>query len=306
MEFSFLQLTDYNDLYTIAVGLSMAYIWVEAKSDNVSSVLPFFNFLRKIGRALINKVLNKKTKHQQEEEELSTQITYYVDSKLLQDETRGALKHIKIKVEEDLAKVKALGDEINERMKYFTRAEFLHVLSFDCFLFGLFLLIIGPVESVQHYDIDRYIVVMNGFMTLALLHCLFHESFDLKNRLLPARKVVHSFGFFVTLIITVYFVPDFDFDDNQWWRGFFLFYSLLICFIGFIAYTFYSFLACLILFFVYSVKIWRLSLSRIREEHEHELNLYRQELDEADKKLKSRKLKENEFQVNGEPIQTNC
>lgn len=303
MEYSFLQLTDYNDLYTIAVGLSMAYIWVEARNNNTSEVLPFFNFLRQLGRTLINKVLNKKTRHQQEEEKLATQITYYVESNVLKDETKGALLHIKRKVEGNLLKIKAIENDANEKMQYFTRAEYLHVISFDCFLFGLFLLLLGPIESVQYYNVDKFVVWMNGFMTIALLHCLLCEFLGMKDSWLTPRKLTHAMLFLCSIFAVLFCIPEFDFGNEQWWKAFSLFFSLTMCYIGFIIYTVYSFFACSILFVVYYIKISCLSLAKVEEEYKADLELYRHELDEADGKLKDI-LESAEFQVNGVPIQT--
>ena len=66
------RLVDFNDLFVIAIGLSMTYVVFEGKRQS-----SFFHILSKITETLKNWVLEKKTKPQQQEEAVIAKIDYY-------------------------------------------------------------------------------------------------------------------------------------------------------------------------------------------------------------------------------------
>ena len=71
-----LGLVDFNDLFVIAIGVSMAYIVIESRQSG----RPFFSILSKITNMVQKMVLDYKTKPQQNEETVISQIKYYLSS----------------------------------------------------------------------------------------------------------------------------------------------------------------------------------------------------------------------------------
>lgn len=301
MEFSFLQLTDYNDLYTIAVGLSMAYIIVEARMVGKSSSLPFFSFLNQLSTSFMEWIIDRKTQPQQKEEQTTARITYYLDSGLLTDRIAGALEHIKNKVRDNLIKVQQLDDRSKERMLYHTKADYLHVISFDSFLFGILLLVIGPIESVHFYNVDSIVCCMNIFMTLSLLHCIVSDKLKIYSGWFKPRKLVHTLSFIVFLLLSIYLLPTFELSEYPYWHSFNLFYALSMCFMGFIAYTICAVCGCSWVCVCSIRQIWNMSLSHVASEHESDLQRYSDELAEVDEQLN---VGSSDFQINGDSTQT--
>ena len=93
-----LQLVDFNDLFVIAIGMSMAYVVVEKDTS-------FFSILSHITALVKNMTLRKKMKPQQQEEAVISRINFYLNSGLLPDTTRGALNLVSKKAEEVMKKI---------------------------------------------------------------------------------------------------------------------------------------------------------------------------------------------------------
>ena len=184
-------------------------------------------------------------------------------------------------------------------MNYHTKADYLHVISFDSFLFGLLLLIMGPVESAHYYNVDHIVLCMNLFMTLSQLHCLISDRMEIG--IFKPCKLIHTFLFIVVLIISIYMIPEFDLSEYPHWRSLNIFYSLAMCFIGFIAYTFCAVLGCGCACIASSINISKMSLTHIAEEHAEELKRYSNVLEEIDAQLN---VGSSDFQINGDSTQT--
>lgn len=301
MEFSFLQLTDYNDLYTIAVGLCMAYIIVEARVSNEASSLPFFNFLSQMSTSFMEWMINKKTKPQRAEEQTISRISYYLESGLLTDKIAGALEHIRNRVLDVLEEIRQLEQKSKERMDYHTKADYLHVISFVSFLYGILLLVMGPIESVHYYNVDHILLGMNVFVTLSLMHCIISDKINLKTGFLKPRKLFHTLFFVIVLFVSIYKLPCIDLSTSPYWHSFNIFYGLVMCFVGFIAYTVCSVIGCGWVCFSSTYIILRMSLEKVAKEHADELKRYSSVLEEIDNQLN---VGSSDFQINGDSIQT--
>lgn len=284
-----LELVDFNDLFVLAVGLSMAYVIFEGRRE-----YSFFYVLSRITETLKYWVLDMKTKPQQKEEAIIAKIDYYLKSGLLKDETKGALDLVSRKAKEVVGKVHELEAWSERKLRFHTKTSFLSVISYDCFLFGLFVLFAGVFQHKCGTCVDGLLEVMLLSVSVLLLHCLWFERLEMDcrwKRILGPGLVLHSFIFVGALIWGTFhreitLLPFLD-------AGVLPVYCAVACFIGFIAYLVMNILSNIVLAVIISVKISLLKISENAETHRTDMERYREELDDIDNRLKEDDLSEN-------------
>lgn len=170
-----LSLVDFNDLFVIAVGVSMAYIVIESKQTGKS----FFSILSKITQVAQTMILAYKAKPQLKEEAVISQIKYYLSSNKLNEQTRGALGLVCDKAEEVMQSVNQLEEWIKHKMKFHTKTDFLSVISYDSFFLGMFVLFIGALQNKCEIQCNGLVEWMLLAMFFSLIHCLIYERLEI-------------------------------------------------------------------------------------------------------------------------------
>lgn len=282
------RLVDFNDLFVIAIGLSMTYVVFEGKRQS-----SFFHILSKITETLKNWVLEKKTKPQQQEEAVIAKIDYYLKSGLLKDETKGALGLVSQKAKEVVNKVHKLECWSDSKLKFHTKTDFLSIISYDCFLFGLLVLFIGVFQNKCNIYINGLLEIMLLGILFLLLHCLLFERLEINRKwkkFLQPGFVLHSLIFIIALVSGIYcnkiLSPTFG-------EGVLPICSAIACFISFIAYLITNILSNFVLSIIILGKIFFLKISANAKTHEEDVKRYQQELDEIDNRLKEENLSQN-------------
>lgn len=144
-------LVDFNDLFVIAIGLSAAYMLIKTEQRNgaeeVIKVGRFYTILNKITDSISKWTLNSNSKILNEVSKAQQIVDYYDKDESLDKDTWKVLrefleKHVK-SIEERMERVKKWKGESLYR---WGRANYFHVLTFDCFCFGIIMLIIGAFE----------------------------------------------------------------------------------------------------------------------------------------------------------------
>lgn len=282
-------LVDFNDLFVIAVGLSMAYVFFEGNRQS-----SFFHILSKITNVLKNWVLEWKTKPQQQEEAIIAKIDYYLKSDYLKQETQGALKLVSQKAKDVVRNVHELESWSERKLKFHTKTDFLSVISYDCFLFGIFVLFAGVFQNKCQVYIDGLLVVMLLCMLLLLLHCLVVERLEINNKwekFFEPGFVLHSSILIIALIVGVSYNNELDFFCKI--KNALPICCVVVCFIGFIAYLVMNIVSNIILSGIILYKIFSLNISSNAKTHEEDMRRYQDELNEIDDKLKRENLGQN-------------
>lgn len=285
---SHIQLFDYNDLYVIAVGLSMAYIVIETKGNT-----SYLNILTKINTAFKDWLLNLKTLPQQKEEAIITKIDYYLTSGLLEERTAGVLSSISNRAQKEVNKIKNIEQWVITKSAFYTKADFLNIISCDCFLFGLFVLFIGTFQHKENVHIDGLLQIMLSTMCLLIIHCICFDRLKLRAKWLNLLKPsipLHTFFFAIALIIGTKHIdqPFISNIDSGW----LVVISVFTCFSGFIIYLILNILSNIILAIEILYKILSEVSPQKGTEHIQELNEYENELNKIDKALKDNDLSE--------------
>lgn len=292
------QLVDFNDLFVIAIGLSMAYIIFEGKQQS-----SFFHVLSRITETLKNWVLDKKTKSQQREEAVITRIDYFLKSKLLQDTTQGALELVSKKAKEVVDKVHELESWSDKKLKFHTQTKFLSIISYDCFLFGIFILFVGVFQNKCSIHINGLLEIMLLSIVVLLVHCLGFEKLENNKRwqkIFGPGFILHSLVFIAALWFGLcnkdksYFSLD---------NGILSICCSVACFIGFIAYLLMNILSNLVLVVIILIKIGLLKISTNAKDHENDVKRYGKELNEVENKLKKEELLQS-IDISGGSIRT--
>lgn len=293
-----LQLTDFNDLYEIAVGISMAYIVVESKAGKAS----FFSILTKITASVRDWLLHHNTKPQQEEETVIARIDYYLASGLLREETKGGLKNISKRAAKEVRKIKKLEKWTEWKLKFHTKTDFLNVISCDCFLYGLFILLAGAFQDKCNAEVGGLVLTMLAAMAALLIHCLWFERMELSGWKKIVRPSIPLHCLLLSAAIAVGFsrfsIPAFVGNHVL------AVMSVFACFIGFIAYLLANLLSNAVLSVVILVKILRLGVStKNAKSHNEEIDEYKEELDDIDRQLGAAELA-TDFSMTADEAQT--
>ncbi len=277
-----IQLVDYNDLFVIAVGISMAYIVIEIKGCK-----SYLSILAKITTAFKDWLLKLKTKPQQAEEAIITKIDYYLESGLLNERTIGALSNISARAKKEVNKIKYIEQWTVNKLKFHTKADFLNVISCDCFLFGIFVLFIGTFQNKECMNIDGLLQITLLAMNLLTLHCIWFERLELQGKWITFIRPnipLHALCLLIALIFGIKYM-DQPFISNID-SGLLAVISVFTCFIGFIVYLLLNILSNIILAIVFLFKILFGISHKKGKEHSQELREYDEELNEIDQRLK--------------------
>lgn len=293
-----LQLSDFNDLYVIAVGVSMAYIVVESKVGKAS----FFSILSKITTSVKDWLLHRNTKPQQEEEAVITRIDYYLSSGLLSEETKGGLKNISKRAAKEVGKIKDFEEWVSVKLKFHTKTDFLNVISCDCFLYGLFVLFVGAFQNKCGVDVDGLVLMVLIALAILLGHCLWFERLEMSGwkRFVRPSIPLHCLLLFVALVIGLSrFNITVSFGSQAIAVS-----SAFACFSGFLAYLLANIFSNAVLSIIILVKILLLGISTKKaRSHNEEIDEYKEELDVIDRQLDEADLAK-EFSMTADEVHT--
>lgn len=293
-----IQLVDFNDLFVIAIGVSMAYIIFEGKQQS-----SFFHALSRITETLKNWVLDIKTKPQQREEAVITRIDFFLKSKLLKDKTQGALELVSKKAKEVVDKVHELESWSDKKLKFHTQTRFLSIISYDCFLFGIFVLFAGVFQNKCCIGINGLLEVMLLSMLVLLVHCLWFEKLEMNKKwqkILGPGFILHSLVFITALWFGL---CNKDMSYICLDKGVLPICCSVACFTGFIAYLLMNILSNFVLAVIILFKISRLKISTNAKDHENDMKRYNNELNRIENQLKEEKLSQS-INISGGSIRT--
>lgn len=289
-----LLLVDFNDLFVIAVGVSMAYIVIENHRGGHS----FFSILSKFTNIVQSLVLDSKTRPQQNEEAVITKIQYYIGTDLLKETTKGALDLVCRNAMDVMNDVEELESWFKGKMAFHTKTDYLNVISCDSFIYGLFVLFVGALQNKCNFVYDGLLEWMLFFVLLGLFHCLIYERLEIENRFTRITQP----NIFLHCLLAVGFLfigivcremPFFHFSN-----GCLAVLSVIASFIGFITYLFTTLVANILLMIVMLIKILNLKIDKKVKDQKDNISRYRKELDLIDAKIKNEKL-DSEFTVTG-------
>lgn len=179
-------IVDFNDLFVIAIGLSAAYMLIKTgKQGNTEDVLNgkfyavlnnIISSIRKWAFNLHSQTVNKIIKAQQIAD-------YYDKDESLDKGTWEPLKNLLEKhvrsIEDRMDKVKKWNGESLYR---WGRANYFHVLTFDCFCFGIIMLIIGAFEHSRGLDPAPLLHWLLYAMVFLSILCIVYEPINIDTK----------------------------------------------------------------------------------------------------------------------------
>lgn len=275
-----LQLVDFNDLFVIAIGISMTYIVVDARRRSTS----FFGILSKMTKYVSAKILARKEKSQQAEEAVISRIKFYLESNLLEAETKGALKLVSDKANEVMNAIRDFDARMQKDIGFHTKTDFLGVISCDSFFFGLLVLFVGAFQRAGCVWVDGLIQMMLFFMAFLLVHCIIFEHIKINSTLLDwlkPRIFTHSIILIIGILCGISIGGLLPLDG--YWLAI---SSIIACFIGFIAYFIMNLLANIVLFGIMLCRMHKLDIMTNAKSHSADIDRYGNELEKIDSQLK--------------------
>lgn len=290
-----LALVDFNDLFVIAVGISMAYIVISRKDDkhnNESKEMDksFFRFLSIITDKCQTFVLNIKTKKVQNEESVITKIQYYLNSKKLNEQTVGALDLVCKKAQEVKDKINDLESWFKEKLFKFTKTDYLNVISYDCSLFGLFILFVGALGGNAESNYCGLIEWMLLYVCVGAIHCLLFERIIIENRYLLWSRPSLLFHGIAACVFLVIGIKHNNMSLLHISSNCLIFCSVGACFIGFISYLIVTIIANLFFLIIMLVRIMFLKVRKNVIQQQDDIKRYQEELDKIDNIIKREEL----------------
>ena len=180
-------LVDFNDLFVIAIGLSAAYMLIKTEQRNsaeeVIKVGRFYTILNKITDSISKWTLNSNSKILNEVSKAQQIVDYYDKDESLDKGTWVPLKNLLEKhvrsIEDRMDKVKKWNGESLYR---WGRANYFHVLTFDCFCFGIIMLIIGAFEHSRDLDPTILLHWLLYAMLLLSIFCIVYEPINIDTK----------------------------------------------------------------------------------------------------------------------------
>lgn len=294
-----LLLLDFNDLYVIAVGVSMAYIVIERRNGGKS----FFSFLSKMTNIVQSIALDYKTRPQQNEELVIAKIKYYLNSDKLLETTKGALNLVCQKAEDVMESVTNLEKWFKHKMAFHTKTDYLNVISCDSFIYGLFVLFVGALQNKCKVEVSGLLEWMLLFVVIGLFHCLVFERLEVSNKYLKIFQpniFLHVIFAILFLIVGILYHDSPVLTISVGWLSIF---SVIASFVGFITYLTTTLIANVILMVVMLIKIFSLKIDENVKQQRDDINRYQEELDAIDQELKNEPL-DDEFTLIGGEVAT--
>lgn len=284
---------DFVNLYAVAVGLSMAYIYVTARSK--SERLSFLNFLSDMADWIASLALFLKTKSQKKEESTLARVRYILAQNSVDDEMKGALCTIEKMVKKNLKTISDFEERKKSALCNATKAEYLPILSADSFLYGLLLLFFSAVDIKTCYDLNGRMIIMDIFMLLAIIHCVCFDHFSIHSDNFFRPRLGLHIALFIIVAFFVFSNCNINYSFQEPVHTYYIMFSVPMCFIGFIVYFLISFLVCLFHLIISIFQIIRMPLGKLADNHIELLREYESKLVQQDKQLNDNKLENVEF-----------
>lgn len=204
-------IVDFNDLFVIAIGLSAAYMLIRADGKGYSDG-KFYTILSTITSNIKNWAISL---HSKSVSKIST-IDYYIDD-TTQSATMLVKKHAN-ELEKGINRVKGWNESC---LKKWERTNYLHILTFSCFCFGLIMLIAGAFEQKHNFAPAPLLHWLLYTMLFLSIHSIIYEHINTETRfkivrLLKPRVILHvaiiSAGLIIGCFVNITPWPNLDMD----------------------------------------------------------------------------------------------
>lgn len=259
---------------------------------------PFYSILSNITKNIRDWALGRKSKRQQAVESNISRIDYYLNLKedLLNPTTRGALQLVSTNAKEVIQSIKDVEKWNDRLLSRFTKNDNLHVLCFDCFLFGLFALFVGPFQDSDVMCIDCMMQTIMLAIVALSFHCVLFEYIKLGSSKSIFRPSVLLHG--VVLIACIFIgyglkeLPISEIDGKDLYI-----IAVVFSFIGFILYLVLNVLVNVIILVITLIRIEFLKINSSVKSQQKDIARYSEELNKIDETIREKDL-ENSITVN--------
>jgi hypothetical protein len=310
-------LSDFNSLFTLSVGLSFAYVFLNQKKKDIANEGRFFLlFLDKMATDAIEAMAKNKVRHIRELETYSAQIRYYLGTKKLESGTEASFSDVLVILDKIRNSVLNKEEEFKSAVRQRAAAIHLSEISLLLALYGLLVLVIAGIAKKYQENVNAYLLTVDLILFILLSFCLIAEcrlpQFVGKSKLNKSlavfrnifyptiSKSVIAFVFIMLLGIswiivlpryTTLYISFNSILKTEW----IVYFTLFMCYSSFLFYSISS--AC---GFIYSRVKFRQCLSKISikthvDSFQTIKQLHQKELDLIDQNLKSESFDVNKF-----------
>lgn len=229
------------NIYVIAVGISMAYVFVS--KDRTQT---FFHFLGNMSEWCANAVLKMRVKPKEMDSQLKAEIDYYLTLPDIEITLKTKLEVLDKDINKFLVYISNVEKGLKADLKSSTKVDFLNVISFDTFLYGLLLILLIGFNrcNVTTYT-NEIVFIASSLILIFNFHCVFCDHLTNPKKVFIPRIIAHIILILIALIgCIIIFNPNqvefFNKLQNQLVCS-----SLILCFSGFITYFVFSSLLCI-------------------------------------------------------------
>lgn len=229
------------NIYVIAVGISMAYVFVS--KDRTQT---FFRFLGNMSEWFANAVLRMRLKPKEMDSQLKAQIEYYLSLPDLEITLKTKLEVLYRDINKFLTNINVVESQLQTNLNSSTKVKYLNVISFDTFLYGLFIiLLIGFYRCKVTTYTNEMVFILSSLILLFNFHCIICDHIATTKSFFVPRIISHVILWLVVLIACyLKFSPNqVEFFDNL--QNHLVCSSLILCFSGFITYFVVSSIFCI-------------------------------------------------------------
>lgn len=287
-----LRLVDFNDLFVIAVGVSMAYIVLSRHRMEK----PFQTLIFRITNRVRKRLYNRKLDRLFDVVPVIFQIKFYLKTGKLKEETKGVFNLLDEKASEIVSKMNNIDKWIERKQDSHTKMNFFHVISFDCFVLGILALFVGAMNMRKGFDYSNLMEWAVLLTFVELVHCLIYERLELNTSfksLTRPNVFLHTVLMGVLIILTCFIFKNNLIEDRF---DILEIIAVITCFIGFIAYFIYNFFANLVIYLVSISKMKKLKIKDKITDITRDIERYKKELDAIDNDFKNDTFK-NEISI---------
>ncbi len=267
---------DFSNLIVLAVGLNIVYIVSNFRKEPGED--SFFIFLKGITDSTRKKRVNLQAKALKEEEKMKAKLEYALSFKDdLSTDASGAFKSIINYLNKREWDIRNLTDEYDERIKKLGVAYNLPVIALMSFLYGLFILVLSPFHK---NNLNTSLVFSNILITIFVIVCitkgLLKKESDKKS---PFQLYPLMFLFIIISLFTNILILKCSTIENI--LGickYNYFYTLFVCFIGFISCLLITFIGSSWLLHKCKREINKLKISASLSTLKEQIDMYKDEL----------------------------
>lgn len=283
---SLLSLASFNEIFSLAVGLNVAYILVN-KYPSKENTFSLFSFVSSVISLLALKAIAIKTEDSKRVTKLVALGQGYVASGLLKHDTQAVLAHNIDRAKVIKQKIEDLNADVRKRIsnENCIKTVNLPFLAFDCAVYGFILIFSAALESDLGIDLHPFVSILNIAIIALAVYCTVFENHPTEKWYKPSTWT-HILLLVFFVFIGIIYPKNWIIASSIFWKNITYCLAVVLSMTSLIAYLINCFLKCRKEFNASMVILNRESFSGEIKFREQELASYQSEINDIEKELK--------------------